>query len=179
MKNIKPYKIFEAEGEGDFFQRLNKDPLIDKWTYKAEFIGPDDFTGDETCEIKTPYGEIKKLKFKIEKGEYTGEGEWDFTSVSKDEYKIKYLIHGHARSLSYPDEVYWNTDDVYMTFEEENFNFLKFINEMIMKEPIVCARIYHLAPPEIKNTIEKSLTEKGISTDILKGGSLIARLGDI
>lgn len=176
MKNIKSYKVFEAEKDKKLTDILNSDPLLRKWRMEIK-VDEDQsgFTGEGEYDVTTAYGERLELDFYDNGGEYTGGGDWDFTSTATDQYEIEYIVRGTGRGYSYPDEVYWNEGEAVSWFSE-NFKIVKFIEDIIMKDPLVCSKIYQLVPIEIQEEIDSNLTAKGISTDILKGGGLLNRL---
>lgn len=178
MKNIKSYNFFESEKDKKWNDVLNNDPFLKKWRMGIK-VDEDQsgFTGDGKYDVTTAYGEKLELEFYDNGGEYTGGGDWDFTATATDKYEIEYIVYGRGKGYSYPDdEIMWREDEAVSWFSYD-FKIVEFIGDIVTKEPLVCSKIYSLAPAEIKEEIIASLQSKGISTDILKGGSLLNRFG--
>lgn len=176
MKTIKSYKVFEEEKYKKLTDVLNNDPLLKKWRGKIKVnVRQFEFMGEGVYDVTTAYEEILKLHFYDDGGEYTGEGDWDFTSTAIDQYGIKYIVKGTGKGYTHPDDVYWDEEESDSLFSEK-FKVVKFIEDIIIKDPLVCSKIYGLVPIEMQEEIRSNLTDKGISTDILKGGSLLNRM---
>lgn len=180
MKHIKKYPlneelIWDPKTQG---KELEKNPDIKKWLQKV-VLDDDWFDPNGHNNIITPYGEVIELDFH-ESGEYNGDGWWDFVSRSiPDQYGITYFCPGGNKSRSYvhPEEIFYEEEGIEGTFNNIEFNPVKFITGLIEKQPLICSKVYNLCSQEWKDSVLESLKSKGIGLDTLKGGSTLTRFG--
>lgn len=177
MENIKSYLVFESEVNKKLSDILNNDSFLSKWRMNIEIEEDNDgFTDNCKCYVNTAYGEKTKLNFYSDGGEYAEPGNWDFRSSAIDQYGIEYIVSG-VGIYDYPDDegVNWYVDEAVSRFTDE-FEIVKFIENIIEKDPLLCSRIYKLTPPVIQKEIDNNLISKGINLGVLKGGGILNRL---
>ena len=187
MKNIKSFKLFENL---DYIDALNKDEQLSEWLMKADFIDDDPhhgfyFTENEEYDIVTPYGEKMSAKFDYVEDEYTGEGDWSFSSSYFDDYGIVYQVFGYAKGYDYDsayDKLEWDNEMSNVEFSK-SFNAPKLIVRIHKEYPLVAIRIYQLCDEATKELIRTKLELSGVDPKetlaLFKGGNLLNRFGDI
>jgi hypothetical protein len=175
MRHIKPYNSLNEslEWNKQDWEEIRKDQQINDWLNSAK-LDDDWFDPEGDNEIITPYGEKITLNF-WNQGEYTGEGDWRFTAESDaDRFGIIYNCDGRGRgkSYTYPEETIFD-DDVYASIFHKDFDPSIFVTGLMEKAPLICVKLYSLCSQRWKEKIIQDMEAKGISTNILKGGSYL------
>jgi hypothetical protein len=182
MKNIKSFRLFE---NSDYLKDLNKDKDLVDWLMNARFDGDEDFYENESLNIITPYGEKINADFGSADDDYTGEGDWSFSSSYVDDYGILYQVFGFGKGYDY-DTAYegleWDNEISNVEFSDV-FNAPKLIVRIHKEYPLIASKIYNLCDDPTKELIRIKLELSGMDNketlSLFKGGSLLNRFGDI
>jgi hypothetical protein len=183
MKNIKSFRLFE---NSSYIDILNKDPKIVEWLLTARFANEyEGFYEYEPIDIITPYGEKINADFGSADDDYTGEGDWSFSSSYVDDYGILYQVFGFGKGYDY-DTAYegleWDNEISNVEFSDV-FNAPKLIVRIHKEYPLIAGKIYNLCDDPTKELIRIKLELSGMDNketlSLFKGGSLLNRFGDI
>jgi hypothetical protein len=182
MKNIKSFRLFE---NSDYLKDLNKDKDLVDWLMNARFDGDEYFYENESLNIITPYGENINADFGSADDDYTGEGDWSFSSSYVDDYGILYQVFGFGKGYDY-DTAYegleWDNEISNVEFSDV-LNAPKLIVRIHKEYPLIASKIYNLCDDPTKELIRIKLELSGMDNketlSLFKGGSLLNRFEDI
>jgi hypothetical protein len=182
MKNIKSFHLFENL---DYLEDLKKDKDLSDWLMNARFDDDEYFYENNTSNIITPYGEKINADFGSAEDDYTGEGDWSFSSSYVDDYGILYEVFGYGRGYDYDtayDRLEWDNEISNVEFSNV-FNAPKLIVRIHKEYPLIANKIYQLCDEPTKELIRIKLELSGVDPKetlaLFKGGNILNRFGDI
>jgi hypothetical protein len=183
MKNIKSFHLFE---NSEYLKDINRDKDLVDWLMTARFEDDDPvFDDNSSLDIITPYGEKIYADFDSADDDYTGEGDWSFSSSYVDDYGILYQVFGFGKGYDY-DTAYegleWDNEISNVEFSDV-LNAPKLIVRIHKEYPLIANKIYQLCDEPTKELIRIKLELSGVDPKetlaLFKGGNLLNRLGDI